>query len=273
MLSPDTVGWGLPQILAAIVATFAVLGLRSGLMVGGAFFWRSRSAFARRRLITPVRYRRGQLRSEMKAAVATLLLDAALFVLVASLGWLSWAPSGLVTSAVTFLALFVFTEIWFYLCHRALHTPWLFRIHRQHHCAVIVDPLTSLSFSVAERALLIGGVILFVALLSQVMPVTPWGAALYGLTNYALNVLGHSNVEVFPDWFARSRLGRWIVTPTYHSLHHQRFRGHFGLFTTVLDRIGGSVFVDYEVVQSNAAAGRSASDDDAPGTVRGTRNP
>lgn len=263
MFSSDPLGWGLPQVLAAVLVTFALLSLRSALMVGGAFVWRSRSGFARRRLIAPIRYRRGQLWSELKAAVGTLLVDAALFTLMAKLGWLSWAPSGLAPSAGTFLALFAFTELWFYLCHRALHTPWLFWIHRQHHHAVIVDPLTSLSFSVLERTVLVGGVLLFLALVSQVMPVTPWGAALYGLANYALNVLGHSNVELFPGWFASSRLGRWIVTPTYHSLHHQRFRGHFGLFTTVLDRLGGSVFADYEVVQGRCAAGSTTVDKDA----------
>ncbi len=82
------------------------------------------------------------------------------------------------------------------------------------------------------------------------------GLALYGLANYALNVLGHSNVEVFPGWFARSRLGRWLVTPTYHALHHARYRGHYGLFTSVLDRCFGSVYADYEMVQQRASAGQ-----------------
>jgi sterol desaturase/sphingolipid hydroxylase (fatty acid hydroxylase superfamily) len=248
---------GLPQLALATFATFLALGLRSVVMVGGAFLWRSRSAFARRRLIAPVRYRRGQILSELKAAVATLLFDAALFNLAIRLGWLTPAQPGQGSIAVTFLLLFVFVEVWFYLCHRALHAPALFWIHRQHHTAVIVDPLTSLSFSLLERLILVGGILLYLVLLSSFLPLAPWGLLLYGLTNYGLNVLGHTNVEVFPDWFVRSRVGRWVVTPTYHSLHHQRFSGHFGLFTTVLDRLGGSVFADYETIHERGAKGRA----------------
>lgn len=253
---PSDVSPGLLGLVLAIATVLAVLGLRSAVLVAGAFVWLRHSAFARGRRVTPLRYRPGQLGSELRAAVVTLAFDATVIVVVARLGWLQLVPPDAQSIATTFMALFVFTEVWFYLCHRAMHSRSLFWIHRQHHTALVVDPLTSLSFSLAERALLLGGIVLFVILWSRVLPVTAAGIALYGFTNYALNVLGHSNVEIFPGWFARSTVGRWLVTPTYHSLHHLRYRGHYGLFTTVLDRLGKSVFDDYDQIQHYAATGR-----------------
>jgi Delta7-sterol 5-desaturase len=121
--------------------------------------------------------------------------------------------------------------------------------------AQVTDPLTSLSFSLMERMVLLTGVLGLAVLLSWLIEISLTGLWIYALTNYALNVMGHSNVEVFPAWFTKSWLGRLMVTPTYHSLHHARYRGHYGLFTSVLDRLFGSVYPDYEAVQERASNG------------------
>ena len=73
-----------------------------------------------------------------------------------------------------------------------------------------------------------------------------------------MNVLGHSNLEVFPARFTQSPWGRWLITPTYHALHHARYRGHYGLFTQCLDRAFETVWPDYERVQQRAASARDS---------------
>lgn len=232
-----------------------VIVCRSAIILGLAFGWLRLSGFARRHLVFRLPYADGQLISELRAAVPVVMLDVTAITVVVGLGWLPLAEPTLGNSVATFALLFVWFELWFYATHRILHTPAFYFIHRQHHVATVVDPLTSLSFSMLERLILIVGALGFVVLLSQVAAVSGPGLAVYGLVNYSLNVLGHSNVEVFPSGFARSAVGRWIVTPTYHALHHARYRGHYGLFTVVLDRAFGSVFPDYAAVQERAGEG------------------
>lgn len=242
-------------VLAVFAVVFAGFLLRSAIILGVAFLWLRFSAFARRRKVFRIALPPGQVRSEVFAAIPILMLDAAVVTAVIYTGLLTPTAANWSNMLVTFALMFVLFEIWFYLTHRAMHTKALFFIHRQHHVAKITDPLTSLSFSLLERLVLLTGALGAAILLSWNIEISIAGLAAYGVTNYALNVLGHSNVEVFPCWFTRSWLGRWLVTPTYHALHHARYRGHYGLFTSVLDRIFGHVFPDFELVQERASEG------------------
>src|SRR5690606_5712092 len=42
---------------------------------------------------------------------------------------------------------------------------------------------------------------------------------------------------------------------TFHAMHHARYTGHYGLFTTVLDRVLGTAWDDTPEVQARAARG------------------
>lgn len=245
-------GWA---ITFAIV--LAAMTTRSLIVVGAAFAWYNASSFAQRRRVYRLAYAEGQIGSELKAALMVIAFDALVFSTVRHFGLTRYAQeSSALLFAGTFLLVFLFTELWFYVTHRALHHKALFWIHRQHHTAKVTDPLTSLSFSILERAILIGGVLAFAALVSLAIPLSMGGLIAVGLSNYVLNVLGHSNVEFVPERFARSRIGRVFITPSYHAMHHARFRGHYGLFTTILDRCFATRFEDYEQVYDRARAGR-----------------
>lgn len=151
--------------------------------------------------------------------------------------------------AFTLVASFVVLEVWFYTLHRALHHPRLFFIHRAHHGARTTAPLTGMAFSVLERTLIVLGFAAGIGAVSFVHPIAPSGIALYFFLNYVLNMIGHSNVEIFSP-----RL-RWLVTPTHHAMHHARYDGHFSLHLTCLDRWLETEFSDYATVHARVWAG------------------
>jgi len=116
---------------------------------------------------------------------------------------------------------------------------------------VVCSPLTSMSFSLAERGVLVAGLGLFVLAALGLGRPSMAGLLGYALINQVLNLVGHSNVELSPRGWSG-----WLVTPTFHALHHSRRRSHFGLFTTVFDRAFGSVEPDYAQAQVATASGR-----------------
>jgi sterol desaturase/sphingolipid hydroxylase (fatty acid hydroxylase superfamily) len=197
----------------------------------------------------------GQLRSEALAAAGVIVADALMVWLFRYFHGPRLAPFSVMGTLLTYAWMYVGFEVWFYVTHRLLHTPLLYRFHAQHHAAQVTNPLTSLSFSVVERVVLMGGSIGLALLALEVMPVTNAGIMAYLLTNYLLNVLGHSNTEWFPSGFVHSWAGRLFLTPTFHAMHHARYKGHYGLFTTVLDRWFGTTFPDYVRVHARARAG------------------
>jgi sterol desaturase/sphingolipid hydroxylase (fatty acid hydroxylase superfamily) len=197
----------------------------------------------------------GQLRSEAWAAVGVVLCDAVLVGLFRYFTGPRMAPFSLPVALLSYAWIFVGFEVWFYVSHRLLHTQALYRFHAQHHVAQVTDPLTSLSFSLVERLVLMGGGLGLVLVAMEVMPVTQAGVMAYILTNYFLNVVGHGNTEWLPRRFVSSWLGRIFFTPTFHALHHARYQGHYGLFTVVLDKWFGTAFQDYSRVHAQAREG------------------
>lgn len=237
--------------LAALFARTAIIG-------GLAFRWSQRSALADRWRVYRLALAEGQVRSEVRATLLVILFDAAVFASARASGFINYTDSPTVANVLaSFILIFVWTEIWFYFTHRLLHLPSLYWIHRHHHRSRVTDPLTALSFSLLDRAILVVGPLGLVIALSQFYPIAFGGVLLNGMINYTVNVFGHSNIEFMPEAFTRSRLGKLLVTPSYHSMHHARMHGNYGLFTTALDRLFGTAHADYPWVYEQARAGQA----------------
>jgi sterol desaturase/sphingolipid hydroxylase (fatty acid hydroxylase superfamily) len=120
-----------------------------------------------------------------------------------------------------------------YLWHRLSHlVPALWTLHRVHHSQTELMPLTNYRFHLAESA---GRGVLHTfaaALLGATAPA--YVAALFVQT--ALNALAHADL----DW-TFGPLGRLLVSPQFHRVHHSTESRHagrnFGFLLSVWDQL------------------------------------
>lgn len=244
------------SLLAVSLLMFVFFSLRTLVVAGVATLWTRRSRSARERRVYLRDIPPEQLTSELKATVGVLALDALVIGLSLNQGWVHFGDVTLARTAGTFAVLFVWFEVWFYVTHRLMHLKPLFFLHRQHHVAHVVDPLTSMSFGLLERGVLLGGGLGFAVLASWVVPLSQPGLALYFFANYVLNVFAHTNVEPLPAGYPQHWLARLLNSSSYHAMHHARSLGHYGLFTPWLDRLLGTAFPDFAEVHARAASGQ-----------------
>jgi len=195
--------------------------------------------------------------SQLKQEFASTITGGSIDALVFAAFW-KFKPLVMAGDNVwqTFFLSFVLMEITFYTIHRALHTRKLYFIHRHHHVARVVSPMSAFSFSVSERLVINAGFMIPILLLSNYMPISYLGLGLHVAVNYALGIFIHMNVEVTPSWWLKFPVLNFLNPPTHHSMHHARYTGHFGLFTPFLDRILGTEFHDYAKVHGLAASGQ-----------------
>ena len=183
-------------------------------------------------------------------------MDIGVLLAINALGWIHLAKPSLLDTAATFTCMFVFFEFWFYFTHRLYHRKEFYFVHAQHHLSQVTSAWTAFSFSILERSSLNLGAFGFAIIYSHLLPFSVVGFFLYCLCSNLLNVLLHSNIEMFPAGFAKIPYLNWIFTPTFHALHHARFKQHYGLFTTIPDRMFNTLWPDYAQVQDRAARGK-----------------
>lgn len=197
-----------------------------------------------------------QLRHELRHTLVTLALGTAQALMVTALyarGWTQLSeglgPWGLPGAVVTMVGLILFNDLWFYGLHRLLHTPWLFKhVHAVHHRSVDVTPFSSYSFHAVEALLLTGWIIPAALIVPLPMPVL---MVVQGV-GFANNVMAHLGYELLPAWWVRAPGLRWSNTATFHSLHHTRFKGNYGLFTRLWDHLFGTALDGYEAAFADA---------------------
>lgn len=221
----------------------------------------------------PVRRRsdRAQLWHEVKYSLSTLALGT---LGVVAVSWLSQRGHARLSSnladftpaqiAITFFGLLLLNDLWFYGFHRLLHTRWAFKhIHSVHHRSVEVTPFSSYSFHPLEGFLL-GAWIYPVAVLVPLYLPMLGVLQVLGLTN---NIMAHLGYELLPKWLLRVPGLRWVNSATFHSMHHNKVNGNFGLMLRVWDRLLGTELPGYD--SAFLKRGNSGSDPDSGGADPG----
>jgi sterol desaturase/sphingolipid hydroxylase (fatty acid hydroxylase superfamily) len=164
----------------------------------------------------------------------------ALFVLAgffANTSWTSFAGSVVLTTA--------WAEVWHYASHRAMHWKSLHWIHNEHHKSHLNTYLTAISFSFTEKLIFDAGLLGLLAVVDLVAGLNVFGIAAWYVGYLLINSYSHANFELKSPGYNRW-IGQVITSTTYHSLHHSRYTGNYGLGTRVLDRLFRTEWEDYE---------------------------
>lgn len=133
-------------------------------------------------------------------------------------------------------------DTYFYWLHRVLHHPALFRYtHLLHHKSTNPSPWTSYSFSFLEAC----GEGMVLLIIVSVIPMHPLAITLFLIVAFAINVYGHLGYEIAPLWLRNTFLFEIFNTSVHHNLHHSRFKGNYGLYFRVWDRLMGTENPEY----------------------------
>ncbi|XP_075517605.1 very-long-chain aldehyde decarbonylase CER1-like [Primulina tabacum] len=175
-----------------------------------------------------------------------ILLNGILFYIVNSIVPNSsflpiWRNEGII---ITILLHIGPVEYIYYWLHRALHHHYLYsRYHSHHHSSIVTEPITSVTHPFAEH---LSYFFLFsIPMFGTVLTRTASLASLVGYITYIdlMNNMGHCNFEFIPKWVFSifPPLKYMMYTPSFHSLHHTRFRTNYSLFMPFYDYIHGTM--------------------------------
>jgi Delta7-sterol 5-desaturase len=155
---------------------------------------------------------------------------------------------GLWYLGISYGAVLILQDTYFYFTHRLFHHPKLFPwFHQGHHRSRYPTPWTSFAFdpleSVVQALFLIGLIFVvplnFITLMAVLTTMTVWA------------VLNHLGPDHLPASFPHHWLGRWIIGPAHHSIHHLKFTVHYGLYFTFWDQLLGTQDPSYQQKLSN----------------------
>jgi len=237
---------GLPAVLLPAVI-FASLIARYALIAGGAM---ALLALLRKR-VDPVRLQRipinaTQIWRELGWSTVSLLIFAFLLTGLLALHhtwpvfkvYPDFGRHGVWWEFAALLILFFGHDAYFYAAHRLMHAPALYeRVHKIHHLSTNPTPLSSFSFHPTEAFIELAGVIVLVCL----VPISAPMVVAFSLISVIYNVIGHLGVEIYPRWWLTHPVFGLLNSATVHNHHHRTFRGNYGLYTLIWDRVFGTI--------------------------------
>jgi sterol desaturase/sphingolipid hydroxylase (fatty acid hydroxylase superfamily) len=189
---------------------------------------------------------RRELRNSIHAPLHTVILAGFLL-----LGCFQNVSVGSFFATALFTA--IWAEIWHYASHRAFHLKPFHWIHVEHHRSHLNSWLTAISFSFTEKLVFDLGLLGVLAVVDRFVSLNFFGIAGWYIGYLVINSFSHANFEFRPKGYNRV-MGKVLTTTTYHSLHHSRYTGNYGLGTRVLDRIFGTEWEDYERLYDRISA-------------------
>lgn len=152
---------------------------------------------------------------------------------------------GLWYLGISFIAVLLLQDAYFYFIHRIAHHRSLFKwVHHGHHRSIEPTPWTSFAFDLPEaiiQAVFFIGIVFivplhFITLISALLTMSVWA------------VINHLGFELFPASFPGHWLGKWLIGPGHHAIHHRKYTMHYGLYFTFWDKLLGTQDPTYQTL-------------------------
>lgn len=214
------------------------------LLLAAKFFMTVRTRKIQNRALNWKRLRHELLWSAFNVFCATFVLKLISGWLVAQ-GFLNTHTTPAAWYVVLFeFALFFFVfDFYFYAVHRAIHTKPLYRwVHLTHHRSLTPNPASYASMTPLEG--IAEGMIIPIFLTCFTVHET----STYFILPFAslMGLYVHCGYEFAPRWWYQLRATKWLITPTYHDQHHQFFTCNYGAFTSIWDRVFGTIRKNFD---------------------------
>lgn len=234
------------------LAFFGIILVRYFLIAGGTywFFYSNLGKPYIKRNLRSFPPKKKSIRQDAELAILSAVLFSLCAALILSaydsgltLLYASLEQYGLWYLGFSFVVVLLLQDGYFYLIHRAFHHPLLFKwLHHGHHRSGEPTPWTSFAFDLPEaifQGLFFVAIVFliplhFITLIALLMTMTIWA------------VVTHLGFDPFPRTIVRQWLGQWLIGPTHHSVHHRKYRVHYGLYFTFWDKLLGTHDPSYE---------------------------
>jgi Delta7-sterol 5-desaturase len=235
-----------------LVINFIAQGLFYFIAAGGAYFvfcFALKRRLARRK-IQEREAPPASIRREILYSLSSIVIFAIVGLLVHFMAWQGWTKLYIRIGQygwgyfwLSFGAMIVIHDTWFYWTHRLMHWKPLFPLmHRVHHLSHTPTPWAALAFHPTEAVVHA----LVFPLTALVLPLHSLTALLWLVYMIVINVWGHLGIELLPAGFRRHWLFRWHNTTTHHDMHHRHVHGNYSLYFNFWDRVMRTNHPDYE---------------------------
>jgi sterol desaturase/sphingolipid hydroxylase (fatty acid hydroxylase superfamily) len=162
-------------------------------------------------------------------------------------------PVGMAVRILFTLAFFIAYDFGRFLAHSLLHdVPLLWEFHKVHHSAQVLTPITTYRVHPVDLLVMAWGPALTTGVLAWAFNRFAAGSVTFysflgvHALMWAFNLIG--NLRHSPVWLSYGPvLGRWLISPAHHQLHHSCEPRHLGcnrgFEIAVWDRLYGTLYV------------------------------
>ena len=192
--------------------------------------------------------RRPASRKQIKKEIAWSVISSVIFAFVGTITYFLWKnnltaiyldPShiGYWYLPASLVIMMLIHETYYYWLHRAMHIPQIYkRAHKVHHQSLSPSPWTAFSFHPWESIL----EAVIVPLILIFLPVNVYVLLFYLIFMTFSSVINHLDIEIYPEFFRNSWIGKLCIDATHHHYHHKEFITNYGLHFTFWDRWMGT---------------------------------
>lgn len=238
---PDITG---PTIFLYYSLIFFIILIIRYFLAAGIFYWFFyKLGFKRwegRKLNKDIIPSRAQYLKEIKWSIITSVIFALVGVFTI---WLYQQNFTVVYTELSFIDILYMPlslaialgihETYYYWIHRWMHHPKIFRqVHKIHHDSIVTSPFTAFSFHPWEGFI----EALILPIILMIIPMHPYVIFTYLVLMTISSIINHLDIEVYPDWFYKNRIGKWFIGASHHHFHHREFKTNYGLYFTFWDK-------------------------------------